>query len=361
MDSDRGADQGYMPEECPPTTILDRLQLLALPEPRWLIADFIPANALVGFYGPPASYKSFIALDIAWSVATGVDFAGREVEPGGAIYVSGEGTAGTPDRMRAWESRRGGIGDGFGLFDGPVHFDEPTAVERFIADVAAFACRKGTIRLVVVDTLARCFLGDENSSRDMGRFIAGLDTVRHAFEATILVVHHTTKKGGSPRGSSALTGALDTQIEVVRRGSGRRVTLKCGKQKFWTEFDDVSLVGETIAVDRHEERPELGETMTWFDTTLVFEPVDRDADGSGAGGKLPGASRRILEVLAAEPGVRRTRRWIEAQTGLAKPTAYGNLGKLVQAGLVMQDTSQRTHLFWVEAKEEEKAGQEAAS
>jgi hypothetical protein len=88
-------------------------------------------------------------------------------------------------------------------------------------------------RIVVIDTLARCFIGgDENSTRDMGLFVHGCDRLREAFPgATVLVVHHTGKdaKRGD-RGSTALRAAADTRIQIWEAKDGTRI-VQCEKQK----------------------------------------------------------------------------------------------------------------------------------
>src|SRR6516225_11927406 len=77
-------------------------------------------------------------------------------------------------------------------------------------------------RLLILDTLARCFgAGDENSTGDMGVFIASLDRLRADFpQLTILIVHHSGKddtKGA--RGSTALKGAADAVMHLTKKGS----------------------------------------------------------------------------------------------------------------------------------------------
>jgi RecA-family ATPase len=89
---------------------------------------------------------------------------------------------------------------------------------------------------IIVDTLARCFDGDENQQEDMGNFIKGLDLLREAHDATVLVVHHTSKEGFDERGSSAFRGACDTMMFASKEES--EITLKCTKQKDAQEFPD---------------------------------------------------------------------------------------------------------------------------
>ena len=41
------------------------------PPPEWLIEDVVPKGALVVVYGPPGAGKTFIAMSMAMSIATG--------------------------------------------------------------------------------------------------------------------------------------------------------------------------------------------------------------------------------------------------------------------------------------------------
>ena len=74
--------------------------------------------------------------------------------------------------------------------------------------------------VVVIDTLNRALIGDENKSDDMAKFIRAADTVRVAFECTVVIVHHCGVQGGRPRGHTSLSGADDVQIAVNRDKDG---------------------------------------------------------------------------------------------------------------------------------------------
>jgi hypothetical protein len=65
---------------------------------------------------------------------------------------------------------------------------------------------------------------DENTAKDMGRVISAADIIRERLGPCVLFVHHSGKAGAGPRGSTALPGAVDAQLqlEAVRD----RITLK---------------------------------------------------------------------------------------------------------------------------------------
>lgn len=89
------------------------------------------------------------------------------------------------------------------------------------------------IRLIILDTLARCFGGsDENAAKDMGAFIQGCDYIKAATQATVLIIHHSGKvQDKGARGSSAFRAALDVEFNVRREGDGGALILSCTKMK----------------------------------------------------------------------------------------------------------------------------------
>ena len=207
-------------------------ELLRLPPPTWLIEPVLPAGGLVGLYGEPGAGKSFVAIDMALSVATGVDWHTHPVTPGFVLYVSAEGGSGIGKRAAAWLSSKGisswkpdmgWLTESIPIM--PTSEDMDVLFRRFNDELDIYP------KLVVIDTLARCFDGDENTQADMGRFIAGVDRMRREFGATVLVVHHTRLDAERERGSTAFRGAADTMLALERRKQDGILTLTCNKQK----------------------------------------------------------------------------------------------------------------------------------
>jgi hypothetical protein len=195
---------------------------------------------MVGLYGPSGIGKTFIAVDLAMCVATGTPWGGREVDPGFVVYISAEGGAGIAKRFYAWlvehelDPKRADIA--FLLDSIEVTSDSSALlvlVERIVNEVR----RHPT--LVIIDTLARCFDGNENEQEDMSRFVAGVDLLRKEFDATVLIVHHTRLDGNRERGNTAFRAAADMMMSV--EGEGDRMTLKCNKMKDDREFEDIEL------------------------------------------------------------------------------------------------------------------------
>jgi RecA-family ATPase len=178
----------------------------------WLIQGVLQEGAFAALVGKPGVCKTFIALGLSFSIAMGLPWAGRQVRSGGVIYIAGEGTGGLPRRLAAWEHLHGMELVNMHVITNPVNFLDQVIVSALIE--ASRELPELPV-LVVVDTLARSFGGgDENSTKDMNRFIAEVDRLRDTLGCAVLVVHHPPHGGNKLRGSSALPGALDTIISV---------------------------------------------------------------------------------------------------------------------------------------------------
>jgi hypothetical protein len=275
------------------------VELLKLPPPTWLVDQILPAGGLVGLYGQPGHYKSFVAIDIAMSVATGVPWHGQAVRPGHVIYVAAEGGTGIANRAHAWllehNVKPEDVDIAWVTESVPVSVDSENMdllFERINDEL------KSDPALVVIDTLARCFDGDENLQEDMGRFIGGVDRLRREFDATVIVVHHTRLDADRERGSTAFRGAADTMVYCKRPREGE-VEILCNKQKdaedFLTRYQQVRKVSLPV-------HPLTGESQN----SIVL--VEAQAERDGLIRKLiqdapEGLSWRALKAQALGSGI----------------------------------------------------------
>ena len=213
-----------------------------MPAPTWVITDIMPTGGLIGLYAPPGSYKSFLAMDFAMSIATGLPWNGRVVEQGDGLYIAAEGGRGVGIRAGAWCLHKNvhprKVPIAWLLEALPVYGDSEeidTVFERLGNEV------KKQPTFIVIDTLARCFDGNENEQEDMGRFIAGATRFQKEFDATVMIVHHTRLDGDRERGNTAFRGAADTMISLAKQGDQGGVILSCNKQKDAEEFSMIGL------------------------------------------------------------------------------------------------------------------------
>src|SRR5690349_20858568 len=107
MNSKQQADSVKTPSPVVPEfRIYSVDQLFELPEPEWLVDRMLTTNSLAVLFGP-GSAKSFAAVGIALSIATGHQWASKPVKKGRVIYVVGEGVGGIKKRVAAWKKHHG--------------------------------------------------------------------------------------------------------------------------------------------------------------------------------------------------------------------------------------------------------------
>jgi len=202
--------------------VLSMAQLLASPlEREWLIKNLLAPRELSLMYGEPGAGKSFFVLDIALHLATGRAWQGLKVgRKTPVLYICAEGLNGLQGRVRAWLNHQNVDPETCALFAIP----EPVTLgpQESRIDALIDAARKTSAALVIVDTLARCMLGDENTSEDMGLLIRDCDRLRRETGGHVMLVHHKGKDHSrGARGHSSLLAAVDLAISIEGRSGVR--------------------------------------------------------------------------------------------------------------------------------------------
>ena len=184
---------------------------------RWLVEDVLPAASFAAIYGRPGSYKSFVALNLAACIASGRDAFGKAVEQGPVIYVAGEGGAGLKRRRDAI-LRHMGLDDDLPIFFVKSQLNLRSSLEDYDALCGAIDAIGVKPVLVIFDTFARIFAGgEENSAKDVGETIVILGAIQERYETAVAIIHHAGKdESKGMRGSSALLGAVDTELECIK-------------------------------------------------------------------------------------------------------------------------------------------------
>ena len=260
-------------------------EVMTRPDPEFLIYRVLPMGAPSLLTATHASFKSFIALDMALSVATGRAWHGFNVRRGAVVYVAAEGASGIKKRARAWLEFYGEkTPDNFVILDVPFQVADAKARADFISEVSELKPV-----LIILDTLARCAVGlEENSSKDMGEFADALGELAKATGANVLTVHHNNK-GGAYRGSSAVPAAVDTHLSLERKsdGDGLHVAiLKIEKQKDFEEIEPLTFEGKTVTIP----------DTRGLEHSLVFERVETN---NGSAYSLSDSEQKVLSELVA--------------------------------------------------------------
>lgn len=192
------------------------------PSLRWLIPQYIPYPGFILLVGAPKSGKSFLALQVALSVARGLTFVGETVQSAPVLYLQFD-TSELVWRERLATLQQHNITLPPNLFflnpalqPSAVNITQPDTYRLLAAAIAA-----ANPALVVVDVWRECHSSDEQDStamKQVGDALMSLVAGR-----SLLLLHHTHKLNtdynngpakppdpiNAARGSSYLTGKAD--------------------------------------------------------------------------------------------------------------------------------------------------------
>lgn len=192
--------------------------------PDYLIDGLLQRRFVYSMTAPTGSGKTCVALRITAHVALGLPLAGREIVKGRVLFFAGE----NPDDVRArW------IKLCEDMLEDPATMDvfflpgtPPIASDEIRKLIDAEAAEHGPFSLVIVDTSAAYFHGDdENNNVQLGNHARMLRTlVALPGGPTILVTCHPTKNADMsnllPRGGGAFLAEMDGNLVCLHeRGS----------------------------------------------------------------------------------------------------------------------------------------------
>jgi hypothetical protein len=206
------------------------------PAPSWLIEGLFEAKSLIMLAGPSYSFKSFLLIDWIMCMAAGRSWMGRKTVNCKVAYVLGEGKSSLIKRINAWikyndltDEELAMLKSNFRVTFEVAQLASKPSVDNMLADLETDGFKPDVI---AIDTFARSFVGmDENDAKDTGMWVEGADRLRQ-LGFGVIFLHHTKKNtefGVQYRGSTAIIGAMDTAMTLVR--DNNFCTLTVTKQK----------------------------------------------------------------------------------------------------------------------------------
>lgn len=202
-------------------------------EQKWLIEELWAEQAVGILGGEPKCCKSFLALDMAVSVASGApclrEFATRRTGP--VLIFPAE------DSLSVVRERLVGICHAAGttLETLPIYvitaprllLDVPQDQQRLRSTVEAIRPA-----LLVLDPFIRLHRADENASKEVAPLLGYLRELQREFATAVLLVHHARKGSGKGRpgqalrGSSDLHGWGDSNLYLRRKAQGLSLSIE---------------------------------------------------------------------------------------------------------------------------------------
>jgi hypothetical protein len=232
-----------------------------LGRPRWLIEPLWAAAGVGVLGGQPKTCKTWMAIDIALSVASSTPCLDTfpVAYPGPVLLFLAEDSAdSTYERISGICQHRCIDLDKLDLFllTTPVlRLDSSTDYQRLVATVDSLRPR-----LLVLDPFVRVHAVDENSASEVSRLLADLTTLKRTYDLAILLVHHARKsRVGNPgqalRGSGDLRAWGDTNLFLRQRGNLLELS---GEHRYAPAFSPISLklissTSSHLAIDSTDE------------------------------------------------------------------------------------------------------------
>lgn len=309
-----GADDGTVPSDSTSPaverTMLDILRdqlissadLDSIEDPEPLIQGMLDRDTVSRMTGKSNHGKTFVMLDMAGCVAIGKDWHGYRTTPGLVVYMVAEGVRGFKKRVRAWEKTHNDgehiPADRLRIMPNPI---QTTNAEQWVA-WRMLLKELGPV-LVVFDTQARITVGiDENNAQDMGVFVERMEQIRRGTGACVVLVHHLGHSGEHGRGSTAVIGALNTEIRVEKTGKGL-IKVHNEKQKDEEQFDPLAFKLSTVELgagrDGQPVNSAILEPDGWAPDDLFGDPHEPEAGDQPTGTGGVTAESSVRDRLAA--------------------------------------------------------------
>ncbi|HTU54975.1 MAG TPA: AAA family ATPase [Acetobacteraceae bacterium] len=199
----------------PPFHIVEPAALEGVPVPErlWIVADWLPIGCVTASYGDGGVGKSLLAQMLQVACATGTPWCGLEVMRCASLGLYCEDDE--PELHRRQDRINGALGisyaalslmrwiSGVGADNTLVSFDGTgrMLVAGLLSELEREAKSIGA-RLIVLDTAADLFGGNENDRQQVRRFIGLLNGLALRLEAAVLLNCHPSRQG-------IATGSLD--------------------------------------------------------------------------------------------------------------------------------------------------------
>lgn len=252
-------------------------------ERPYIVKGWLERGQVSVLYGPSNAGKSFLALDIAHHVAKGLTWGRRRTRKGRVLYVAAEGGGSFANRIAALDRPE------FWTYVSPMTLTGRDGAAAPLAEVLQHLSAVGgePFALIIFDTMARVMGGlDENTAPDIAQLVAGLDLIRRATGAHVMLVHHTGKDAArGARGHSSLRAAIDTEIELTRDEAGQ-IAAEVTKQRDGPTGYRFAYTLRQVELGRDQD----GDPVT----SCLVEPVDTARAGHA---EVTGSARAALDHL----------------------------------------------------------------
>jgi KaiC/GvpD/RAD55 family RecA-like ATPase len=266
-----------------------------IPEIKWTVQDIIPSRGVVFFGGPSGARKTWIAMHLALSVASGIKYLYHfDTKQAPVLYCDEEnGDVTLPNRFGKLIQKTDFEKYQFdnlylSIFNG-IKLDNEFSIQQLRHDIVKYQPK-----VVILDSLVRCMEGEEDKATDVRKIFDNLKKLFEEFkEICFLILHHVSKgrnnKLEALRGSGDIGAFADiilmfsenksfTNIEIVKHRFIDREKLPGFSVKFESsEDEDLNLIYYDQNPDQVDAEEECrNDLVDWMDeeSIKVFQSGD---------------------------------------------------------------------------------------
>lgn len=302
----------------------------------WLVEDWLPDKSITFLVSPPESYKTWILLDLAVSVATGAPFLGKfgVLSTGPTLIIQQEDShTGLTDRLALIVEQKLGalpkLGDGEwtvpAMPDIPVYihpdrqlrFDNPKVLEEMEKQIAVIKPK-----VIMIDPLYSTTATTDNYMADLANRMMVLKTWRDKYGCSFLIAHHSKKN-------------LDPD-STAREDSWGSQFLNAFLEAGWQVRRNPRLSPNEVVVRRHSKvMGNQSPISLTFDIStqypMKYLVTARPYEMTPAGETRQPAQANLLDLMQGGP---MTQADMCSQTGKGRSTISRQIRQLEAAGLV---------------------------
>lgn len=312
-------------------------QRYATTEDKWLVRNWLVDKSVTFIVSPPESYKTWLLLDLAVSVAMGKPFLGKfETTAQGGVFIiqQEDAPAALVERISLIVQKKLGLVPydeeegalhGFCMPDLPIYFHTSRKLKFGDLDILRdIEEHIKTIRpkLILIDPLYSATSSADSYMADLAGQMMILKDWRDKYGCSFVIAHHSRKSAS----------ADDMQREDAWGSQFINAFLEAGWQ---IRRDPKKLLDNQIFLRRHSKVTGNAPTVTLtFHISTEF-PYRYDVSVKALDARVddPVPRFEIIELIAREP---MTQSEIARASGISKATISRHIRELVHAGRAVQ-------------------------
>ncbi|PTV95854.1 RecA-family ATPase [Rhodobacter aestuarii] len=278
------------------------LEGLEVPERKWLVRDFIPGREVTLLYGDGGTGKSLLSAQLACAVALGRQWIGRGVTEGRAVFLSAEDEqdelhrrfadivrsegATLADLQRLTYASLAGEDALLARADGA---GKPLIPSGLYDEIRAILTDLNPA-LLVLDTLADLFPGNENDKAQVRQFVGMLKKLALQHDCAVVMLAHPSlsgmASGSGTSGNTAWNGSARSRLYFQR-------VMVNGE-----EADEDARILSNKKLNYGRSGAEIA--VTWLDGVFVADPSETGLDRMAKASKAERVFMKLLRMFTEQ-------------------------------------------------------------